>query len=165
MIKFHKFIWDNPHAHEKVFVTTEVERGVPKLPVNIPTQCCVMKCPPYLYGSEHISGVFVRSEYGQAINSIIAYSKGGDFEGRNGKADSGEDVNMEIEGRGGVADSGEDVNIETSVRAAASFTAQTPFPPTIENPFKSTLELPKPLIHSGVIVTGSPGIGGYNRLG
>ena len=146
MIEFHKRIWDNPQVHKTVFVTTEVERGVPELPVKIPTQCCVMKCPPYLYRSEHISGVFVRSEYGQAINSIIAYSKGGDFEGRNGKADSGEDV-----------------NIETSVHAAASFTAQTPFPPTIENPF--TLELPNPLIHSGVIVTGSPGIGGYNRLG
>ena len=56
-----------------------------------------------------------------------------------------------------------DTVMGTSVHVAEFSVAPTPFPSTIDNPFLDTKFPPRR--GSGVIVTGSPGIGEYNRLG
>jgi hypothetical protein len=110
----------------------QVMRKAPELTdVDVPSQCCVMRSP-YLYSSWHISGIFIRNEYVQALKDIIAFCKGEQFA-----------PNID--------------NAESSV-------ALTPFPTIIANPFAGT-EFPTEPLRSGVIVTGSPGIGEYDRLG
>jgi len=54
-------------------------RGVPKLiDEDIPSQCCVMRSP-YLYSSPDIppdiSGIFIRNEYVQAVNDLVAFAE------------------------------------------------------------------------------------------
>jgi len=131
-----------------------VKLGVPKLiDEDIPSHCCVMHSP-HLYSSPDISGIFIRNEYVQAVNDLVKFCQGINFrdpEGSNGGAD--------MAARSGDASPDGDTIMGTSAPAAGFSVAPTPFPSNIANPFQS----PVPHVKNGVIVTGSPGIGEYNR--
>ena len=112
--------------------------------------------PPYFYTSQDISGVFIRNEYVQALKDIVAFCKGETFapdvdnsEGSNGEAEMASDVGSDG---------------DTVMETAQSNAASTPFPSTIANPFAGT-EFPAERRKSGVVLTGSPGIGEYDHLG
>jgi hypothetical protein len=136
-----------------------VKRGIPQLiDEDIPSHCCVMTSP-YLYSAQNVSGIFIRNEYVHAVNDLVAFCKGEKF-ARN--ADNSEGSNdgadMAVHG-GGVGPDGDTI-MGTSAHEAES-SVLTPFPMTIGNPFRS----PLPRRKAGVIITGSPGIGKYNRVG
>jgi hypothetical protein len=156
LVKFHREIWDNPSATTEVFVTTYVDRDKPLADVDIPSQCCVIK-PPFVYSSDEMSGIFIRNEYVQAVKDIVALWKGGKFASDNGGS------NDQTMHSGDVGPDGDTV-MGTSGHVAEFSVASTPFPSTIDNPFLGT-GFPLKRESSGVIITGSPGIGEYNRLG
>ena len=115
-----------------------------------------------IYSSKNISGIFIRNEYVQAVKDIVAFCKGNEFAPN---ADDNEGSNDEADmamRRGDVGLDGDTV-MGTSVHVAEFSVAPTPFPSTIDNPFLGT-EFPLKHQRSGVIVTGSPGIGEYNCM-
>jgi len=149
--------WDqgrDQDVHADVFAAREVERDKTKLhDEDIPSHCCVMALP-YSYTSPDISGIFIRNEYVQLVNDLIAFCRGEKFahnadnsEGSSGGADmavcSGD---VSLDG---------DTIMGASAHVAESSVAPTPFPMTIDNPFSRS---PVPHRTAGVIVTGSPGM-------
>jgi len=139
-------------------MTTEVMREVPGLTdVNVPSQCCVMRAP-YIYTQHQISGIFIRNEYVQAVKDIVTFCKSGKFAPNAGSIEwSNDEADMDMCSGDG------DTVMETSVHVAEFSVAPTAFPTTIDNPFLGTESLKR--LMSGVIVTGSTGVGEYNCPG
>ena len=96
-----------------------------------------------------LKGIFIRSEYIEAVNDLVAFSKGGAF----ALPEDSDDM-MTV-----TSD-----NEHQEVDAAEPSAGSVAFPTSFKNPFLGIGAGDKPK-KKGVAISGSPGTGEHNHLG